>query len=257
MTQELVISIDSSTTACKAIAWDPQGRAVAEGRARYSLRQPQPSWHEQDAGDWWAGACQALRACTEQIDARRVQALGITHQRETFVPLDAAGEPLRNAILWSDERSAAQVQALEARFGRDALHRLTGKPLCMTVSLPKIQWLIDHEPETILTAAKIVDVHAFLVHRLTGAYRTSLASADPLGLVDMVQRRWADELIVALGLRPEQFSEIYEPGSVVGQVTAEAARATGLPAGLPVVAGAGDGQCAGLGANALGGGGRI
>jgi xylulokinase len=227
---------------------------VAEGRATYPLRQPQPSWHEQDAGDWWAGACRALGACTSQIDARRVQALGITHQRETFVPLDAAGEPLRNAILWSDERSAAQVQALEERFGRDALHRLTGKPLCMTVSLPKIQWLIDHEPETVFTAAKIVDVHAFLVHRLTGAWRTSLASADPLGLVDMARRRWADDLILALGLRPEQFAEICEPGSIVGQVTGDAARATGLPAGLPVVAGAGDGQCAGLGANALGGG---
>ena len=254
MKQDLVISIDSSTTACKAIAWDPRGRAVAEGRAAYPLHQPEPSWHEQDAEDWWAGACRALRACVSQIDARQVQALGITHQRESFVPLDGAGRPLRNAILWSDERSLAQVQALEERFGRDQLHRLTGKPLCMTVSLPKIQWLIDHEPQTILPAHKIVDVHAFLAHRLTGAYRTSLASADPLGLVDMVNRRWADELIVALGLRPEQFAEIYEPGSVIGQVTPTAAQATGLLAGLPVVAGAGDGQCAGLGANALGGG---
>ncbi|HHY54249.1 MAG TPA: xylulose kinase [Chloroflexi bacterium] len=248
--EPLVIGIDSSTTACKAIAWDRRGRAVAEGRASYPLLQPEPAWHEQNAEDWWAGACKALRECISQIDARQVQAIAITHQRESFVPVDSEGRPLRNAILWSDERSRAQVEELEARFGRDELHRLTGKPPSMTQSLPKVLWLLEHEPETVLRAHKILDVQAFLVHRLTGHYRTSLASADPMGLVDLVNRRWASELIQALGLHVSQFADMAEPGAVLGQVTATAARATGLPEGLPVVAAAGDGHCAGLGANA-------
>lgn len=248
--EPLVIGIDSSTTACKAIAWDRRGRAVAEGRASYVLLQPEPTWHEQNAEDWWAGACKALRECISQIDARQVQALAITHQRESFAPVDAEGRPLRNAILWSDERSRAQVDALEARFGRDALHRLTGKPPSMTQSLPKVLWLLEHEPETVLRAHKIIDVQGFLVHRLTSHFRTSLASADPMGLVDLVNRRWAADLIQALGLNINQFADLMEPGAVLGQVTATAARATGLPEGLPVVAAAGDGHCAGLGANA-------
>ena len=247
----LVIGIDSSTTACKAIAWDRFGHAVAEGRAAYALLQPKPGWHEQDAQAWWSGACQALRACMAQVDARQVVAIGITHQRESFVLVDADGRPLRNAILWSDERSRPQIDQLETRYGRDAFHQLTGKPPNMTMSLPKLLWLLEHEPAVVRQADKIVDVHAFLAERLTGSYRCSLASADPMGLLDMAGRRWADDLLHDLNLRPTQFAELVEPGTIIGSVTPAAALATGLPAGLPVVAGAGDGQCAGLGANAV------
>lgn len=254
MTDKAVISIDSSTTACKAIAWDRQGRSLAEGRAAYALRQPQPGWHEQDANDWWVGACKAISDCVSQIGAAQVEALGITHQRETFVPVDDQGQPLRNAILWSDERSRAQVSWLETTFGQHELHQLTGKPPSMTASLAKIVWLQQNEPELLPRSHKICDVHSFLVRRLTGMFRTSLASADPMGLVDMVRQQWATDLIAGIGLAVDQFSELVPPGSMIGHVTADAARATGLPPGLPVVAGAGDGQCAGLGANASGGG---
>lgn len=251
MSRELVIGMDVSTTACKAIAWDRDGSAVAEGRATYPLLQPQPSWHEQDAEGWWDGACAALRACLSQIDANEVQAVCVTHQRETFVPVDAAGRPLRNAIIWADERSPAQVLELERRFGRDHLHAVTGKPPSMTASISKVLWLVENEAPSIVPAHRILEVGAFLAHRLTGEFRTSIASADPMGLVDLRERTWAREVIEGLGLRVDQFCDLVEPGGVLGTVTAEAARASGLPVGLPVVAGAGDGQCAGLGANAL------
>ena len=249
MPSRTVVSIDSSTTAVKAIAWDAHGTALAEGRAAHPLSQPHPSWHEQDAEKWWTGACRALKECLGQVDARRVEALCITHQRETFAPVDAAGAPIRSAILWNDERSPAQVLSLERRFGRDALHRLTGKPPSMTASISKLLWLVENEPHIVVQAARFLDVHAFLVHRLTGQLRTSLASADPMGVIDMKRREWAADLICDLGLRPDQFVELVEPGAVIGHLTASAATATGLPAGLPVIAGAGDGHCAGLGAN--------
>jgi sugar (pentulose or hexulose) kinase len=254
MANALIISIDSSTTACKAIAWDRQGRAVAEERATYPLLQPHPTWAEQNAEHWWSSLSSALRACVAQVDGRPIAALGITHQRETFVPVDRECRPIRNAILWSDERSRVQVQQLAARLGRDHLHQLTGKPPAMTPSLYKIAWLQEHEPNVLPQAHRILDVHAFLVRRLTGQNRTSLACADPMGLVDMQQHGWARDLILDLGLHPDQFPELVEPGAIIGQITPAAASATGLPAGLPVVAGAGDGQCAGLGANATGSG---
>ncbi len=253
MAARFVVSIDSSTTACKAMAWDERGQPLAEGRAGYPLLQPQRGWHEQNAEDWWSGACHALRQCMAQVSdslpGMMPDALAITHQRETFVPVDAGGAPLRNAILWNDERSRPQVAALETRFGRDALHQLTGKPPSLTASIAKLLWLAEHEAALVAKTARFLDVHAFLVQRLTGAYRTGLANADPLGVLDMQRRCWADDLIVALGLRPDQFVELVEPGAVVGYVSRAAAAACGLPAGLPVIAAAGDGHCAGLGAN--------
>jgi xylulokinase len=151
--------------------------------------------------------------------------------------------------MWNDERSPRQVATLERVYGRDALHELTGKPPSMTASISKLLWLVEHEPEIAAAAARILDVHAFLVHRLTGEYRTGLANADPMGVLDMARRTWAPDLIRSLGLRPDQFVDLVEPGAVVGHVSPAAAAATGLPPGLPLIAGAGDGHCAGLGAN--------
>ncbi len=252
--ERLVIGVDSSTTACKAIAWDREGRAVAEGRATYPLLQPRPNWYEQDAEAWWDGLCAALRALLDRIDAAQVEALCITHQRESFVPVDEGGRTLRNAILWLDERSRPQVDLLQERIGRHRFHQITGKPLTTNPSVTKIAWLMQHEPELVARTHKFLDAHAFLVHRLTGAFRTSIASADPMGLVDMQTDAWAVGMINEVGLHPDQFPELILPGRVIGFVSERAAAATGLPAGLRVVAGAGDGQCAGLGANATSGG---
>jgi sugar (pentulose or hexulose) kinase len=247
--QDLVIAVDSSTTATKAIVWDREGRAVAEGRAGYPLLNPHPGWYEQRADEWWTATAQALRDATAQIDARRLAAICMTHQRETFVPVDTQCRPIRDAILWLDERSRAQVAAMDARFGDARIHQITGKPVAMTPSLYKILWLQEHEPEVLRRAHKFLDVHAFLVHHLTGAWKTSWSCADPMGLIDMREWRWSQELIEALSLSAEQYVELAPPGAVLGEVTEAAARATGLPAGLPVVASAGDGQSAGLGAN--------
>jgi len=254
MSGSLVIGIDCSTTACKSIAWDRHGQQVAQGRAAFPLLQPAPNWYEQEAGGWWHGAYRAIKETLDQIDVSRVEALCITHQRESFVPVGRGGQPLRNAILWLDERSHAQVDQLRRIVGLDRFHQITGKPLTTNPSLTKILWLVQHEPEVVAQTHKFLDTHAFLVRRLTGAFRTSLACADPMGLVDMRAHDWSAELMDALGLGVEQFPELIPPGAIIGQVTRAAAVATGLPAGLPVVAGAGDGQCAGLGANATGGG---
>jgi sugar (pentulose or hexulose) kinase len=257
MTPPLVIGVDSSTTACKAIAWDRNGRAVAEGRASYPLLQPEPNWYEQNAEQWWSGACTALRELLDQINTAQVDALCITHQRESFVPVDGQGRPIRNGILWLDERSRAQVALLKRTIGPDRFHQVTGKPLTTNPSLPKIVWLMQHEPGIVARTAKFLDAHAFLVHRLTSGFRTSLACADPMGLIDMQAHAWATDLIQCLpqpGLRIEQLPDLVPPGAIIGHVSDAAATVTGLSAGLPVVAGAGDGQCAGLGANATGGG---
>ncbi|MBD2777124.1 FGGY-family carbohydrate kinase [Iningainema tapete] len=247
----LVIGIDCSTTACKAIAWNKEGKAVAEGRAQYPLLQPQASWYEQDATQWWYSTCNAIKQLLSQIDTKQIEAVCITHQRETFVAVDSEGKPVRNAIVWMDKRSRQQVSYLTQKIGTEKINQITGKPNSMTPSLPKIIWLTQHEPETITRTHKFLDVHGYLVYHLTKNFRTSLASADPMGVIDMQANTWASDLLT-IGLQKGQFADLVQPGLIIGYINESAAAATGLPSGLPVIAGAGDGQCAGLGANAIG-----
>jgi xylulokinase len=242
---DCVIGIDCSTTATKAVVWDEQGNALAEGRETFDLSSPQPDWGEQNAEDWWRSTRTAIRHAAQAVDAPRIRAIGITHQRETFVCLDEDDQPIRPAIVWLDSRPREEV----ARYGSDKIHKITGKPPNPTPGFYKMLWLREHEPGTLDRAAKVVDVHAYLVHRMTGHWRTSWATADPLGLVDMERFEWSDELLDMAGLSREQMCEIYAPGDVIGELKDEVARELGLPGGLPVVSGAGDGQAAGLGAN--------
>ena len=249
MQKDLVIGIDSSTTACKAIAWDRHGLPVAEGRAVQALLSPQPNFYEQDANDWWRALGESTQALLHQVDPERVAAVCITMQRESFVPVDESGEPIHNAVLWLDGRSRQQIGWLDEQVGSDAIHELTGKGPSSVQSLPKLLWLRQHHPRLVERTYKFLDAHAFLVLRLTGEWVTSLPCADPMGIVDMRRGAWAIDLIEQVGLRVDQFVDIALPGAVIGTITPEAAAYTGIPAGTPLVAGSGDGQSAGLGAN--------
>lgn len=249
MTKDLVIGVDSSTTACKAIAWDRHGAIIAETRANFELISPHPLWYEQNANDWWKALAASLRSLAAQIDPNRFAAMCITHQRESFVPVDDHCNPLRNAILWLDDRCREQVGELDRRIGSDKIQQITGKGPSTKQSLPEIIWLQQHEPDVLKRAYKLVDVHAFLVYHLTGKWITSVACADPMGTLDMQRQVWATDLLRQLDIRPDLFVELAQPGEIMGELTARAAAETGLPIGLPVVGGAGDGQSAGLGAN--------
>ena len=125
---DLVIGIDSSTTATKAIAWTRDGKVAAEGRGPIPLSSPGHDCYEQDPEDWWRSACAALREVCSRIDARRIAAVAISNQRETFVPLARDGRAVRPAIVWLDRRCEAEVPWLAGRIGAERLHHLTGKP---------------------------------------------------------------------------------------------------------------------------------
>lgn len=249
MQKDIVIGVDSSTTAVKAIAWDRHGKIVAQSRATYEMISPQPNWYEQRADDWWTSLCQVLRNLTSQFAVNRVASICITNQRESFVPVDENCQPIRNAILWLDERSRLQLDELDKKIGSAVIQDITGKGPSTKQSLPKLIWLQRYEPDVVRRTFKFVEPHAFLVNRLTGQWATSTACADPMGLVDMRRGDWAVDLMRKLDLDPAKFVPIHPPGSILGEVTEKAAEQTGLLAGTPVVAGAGDGQSAGLGAN--------
>lgn len=251
MSKDLVIGIDSSTTATKAIAWSGDGRFVAEGRRSIELNNPAPLHYEQEARDWWTSLCSALQELGKQVDLSRTAAIAVANQRETWVPVDADGEPLRPAMVWMDERGRPDVDLLEARLGRERLLEITGKTPGPLPCLYSIHWMKREEPALYKQVARFLDVHGYLTWCLTGDYRTSWASADPTALLDIETKRYASEILTALEIDESFLAEPCRPGSVLGEVRRAAAKATGLPVGTPVVAGGGDGQAAGLGIGML------
>ncbi|CAH2401680.1 xylulokinase [Mesorhizobium escarrei] len=249
---DVVIGIDASTTAVKAIAFTRDGKELFQAREAYPLSNPRLGHFEQDAEHWWTALLGALQQVTEAVGTARVGAIAIAHQRETFTLIDQAGKPLIPAILWLDERARPQVARLSAELGRETIRDWSGKPPDPTPALYAIAWLAEHQPQALDDAAALVDVHGFFVHRLTGRLVTSTASADPLGLLDIKNGTWRPELVAAAGLRPDQLPQLVAPGAVCGGLGESVARLTGLKPGTPVVAGAGDGQAMGLGMGVYG-----
>jgi xylulokinase len=143
------------------------------------------------------------------------------------------------------------VTWLSGKVGAENIHRISGKPPDMAPVAYRIAWMLRSEPELFKATRIFADVHSYLVWCLTGEFRTSWASADPLGLFDMEKKEWSTKVLQALELCQDRLPKLAAPCSVIGQVNAEAAAQTGLTQGTPVVAGGGDGQAAGLGVNAL------
>lgn len=247
----LYIGIDSSTTACKVIAWDAAGAARSEGRAPIPLRASGDAY-EQDARDWWKAIERAtVQALAPLSSAERasIRALAIANQRETFVVTDNAGAPRHRALVWMDHRCGREVTRATEAFGAEWLHRTTGKYPCTTPSFYKLLFLLDRlAPELNRRDIRIADVHGFLCWQLTGEFSTSRPAADPTGMIDLNSGEWSEPLLEFAGIERAQLPALVEPGTVLGTLRPDRAAALGLPRGLPVVAGAGDGQAAGLGA---------
>jgi sugar (pentulose or hexulose) kinase len=252
----LVVGVDCSTTACKVIFWGANGRAVAEGRAPIALANPAPDAYEQDAEAWWRALALASRRAAAAAGPRalaRLDALCVTHQRETVVVTDDDGRPLAPALVWMDARCRPHVRRAREALGEDELHRASGKVPCTTPSVYKLMGLFERNPSLDPARVRALEVHAWLALRLTGRLATSLASADPTGLVDMRRGAWAADVARFAGLDPSRLPALVPPGAPLGPLLPRAARALGLPEGLPVVAGAGDGQAAALGAGVIDG----
>lgn len=243
MSEPLVVAVDCSTTAAKAVVLDRSGRVVASASRPLALDRPRPSWHEQDGEAWWTATRDAVaQAVAGLADPASVRAVCLTHQRESFVCLNEAGRPLRPAILWLDGRAHAEI----AELGSPRVHELSGKPPDTTPALYKLAWLARHEPSILRTAARVGDVQAYLCLRLTGEWATSPASADTLGLFDARCQTWAPELLDLAGVRADQLPALVPAGGLLGTIGPEVAASLGLPGPVPLVAGIGDGQAAGL-----------
>ena len=251
MNRDLIIGVDSSTSATKAIAWNREGANIAEGRAPVPMSNPRPGYFEQAPEDWWGSTARALLDLTRQIEPERIAGLAISNQRETFGAFTADGAALRPGMVWLDDRARPQVKRFGESFGADRVHEISGKPLDMVPCLYLMIWIKENEPEIFARTDVFAEVHGYLCFRLTGRWVTSTASADPMGLIDMRKLGWSKDILDAAGVPMGTMPALARPGEFIGEITDEVAAATGLPRGLPLFSGGGDGQCAGTGVGAL------
>jgi sugar (pentulose or hexulose) kinase len=246
-----VIGIDSSTTGTKVIAFNKKGEVKAQAQDSIPLFSPQANYYEQDANDWWISTLKALKKITRKINPDRIIACAISNQRETFVPLDKEGNALRLAIIWLDERCKDEVEQFSQKIGKNKIHQITGKPVDYAPVVYRLAWMKKNEAELYKKTYMVCDVNTYLVYKLSGSFKTSWASADPLGLFDLYNKKWSSLILKALDLKEGQFPAAFCPGTIIGKISNNASQLTGLSTNTLIIAGGGDGQSAGLGANVL------
>ena len=249
--EEVVIGLDVSTTATKAIAINKIGNILAYSAAPIKLYSPRKNYYEQNPNDWWKSTQKVLRNISRQIEPSRIKALAISNQRETFAVFDKSHNLLRPAIIWLDERCKDEVIKFSEKIGKKKIHRITGKPVDFAPVAYRLAWMKKHEPSIYKKIHRIFDVQSYLVWKLTGFFKTSWASADPLGLFDLKKKIWSETILDTLKLTESQLPLIYSPGTNLGSITEKASKQTGLNIGTLIIAGGGDGQSGGLGAGVL------
>lgn len=247
------IGIDSSTTATKALLIDERGTVVGVAATEYGYDTPQPLWSEQDPKLWWDGTVSSIRAVLAHtgIDPADVAALGLTGQMHGLVLLDEAGQVLRPAILWNDQRTAAQCDEIRRRVGRERFIAITGNDALTGFTAPKILWVAQHEPDVYARVRQILLPKDYVRYRLTGAYGTDRAGGAGTVLFDLAARDWSAEVADALGIPMEWLPPTHEGPETTGVISAAAAAATGLRAGTPVVGGGGDQAAGAVGVGAV------
>jgi xylulokinase len=246
------LGIDTSTTSSKALLIDESGVVIAVASSQHTLQTPKPLWSEQDPHEWWTAVSASIRLVLEKANIRgdAIGAVGLTGQMHGLVLLDEAGEVLRPAILWNDQRTQQQCDEIHSRIGREKFIRITGNVALTGFTAPKILWVKENEPELYARAKHVLLPKDYIRYRLTGEYAMDKADGAGTVLFDLQARNWSAEVLAALEIPFEWMPETFEGPECTGYVTEEAASLTGLKAGTPVVAGGGDqaAQAVGVGA---------
>jgi len=246
---EIVLAIDSGTTGVRSMFFDKSGSVLGNAYSEFDSFFPNPSWVEQDAESWWIKSCETIKKALSEsgLDPERVIGISVTNQRETIVPVDEDGIPLRMAIVWQDRRTVPQCNWIEKEVSQDAVYSITGLTVDPYFSAPKILWIKEHERSVFKKTHKFLLVHDFLIHKLSDRYVTDFSNASRTMLFDIRQAKWSDRILDKFEIPLEKLPETIESGTTVSELTPNAAKMTGLKEGTPVVVGGGDQQCAALG----------
>lgn len=238
-----LLGIDVGTGGTRALVIDDSGAVLGSATAEHvPFASPRTGWAEQDPDDWWRAARQAIpRALAAAgIDASSIAAIGLSGQMHGATLLDQQGAVVRPALIWCDQRTQADCDALTDRIGAARLIELTSNPALTGFTLPKLLWVRRTEPDAWARVRHVLLPKDYIRYKLTGRLATDVADASGTLLFDVAGRRWSSEMLRATDLDASLLPEAFEGPQVTGSVTAAGAEATGLLAGTPVVAGGGD-----------------
>jgi xylulokinase len=239
----VTLGIDIGTSGTKTIAIDETGTIVASATAEYPCEHPRPGWSEQDPELWWIATERTVQEilASGSVQPADIKGVGLSGQMHGSVFLDADGAVIRPALLWNDQRTAAECAEIEDRAGgREALVRLVANPALTGFTAPKLLWVRRHEPAHWDRVRQVLLPKDYVRYRLTGTYATEVSDASGTLLLDVANRRWSTELLAKLEIDPALLPSCHESPEVSGQVSARGAAATGLAVGTPVVGGGGD-----------------
>jgi xylulokinase len=237
----MFLGIDIGTGGTRALLIDRSGQVLASHSAAHAdISSPQIGWAEQDPEDWWRAAKITIAGCLKAANYPKVESIALTGQMHGCVMLSAAGQVLRPALIWCDQRTQPQCDWLHATIGREELIQLVANPALPNFTLTKLLWVREHEPATFNKIAHVLCPKDFVRLRLTGVYAMDMQEASGTLLLDVVHRRWSSEVASAAGIPMQWLPPLFEGPEICAHISAEGAAATGLTAGIPVAAGAGD-----------------
>ncbi len=237
------MGIDIGTGGSRALLVDRDGKLRAGFTAAHEdMRMDRSLWAEQRPENWWDAAQAAVRGVLAEAGASggQIRGIGLSGQMHGLVMLDADGTVIRPSLIWCDQRSQLQVDAINAKAGVAFILESIANPVLTGFTLPKLMWVRDHEPAHYERMRKMLLPKDYVRFRLTGEYASDVSDASGTALFDVVRRRWSHELASRLGVDPGILPAVHESTAVSGVISNSAAAATGLAAGTPVVAGGGD-----------------
>jgi len=247
------LGIDVGTSGTKALIMDARGRVRATATAQHALSAPRPGWSEQDPRQWWRATVAATRSALAAagIDGRGIAGVGLSGQMHGLVCLGADRRPLRPAIIWNDQRTAAEAAEIERKAGgKEGLIRLVGNVAMTSFTLTKLLWVRRHQPRLYERTRQILLPKDYVRLRLTGEYAGDVSDMSGTLLLDQRRRDWSAAVLEMFKIDRDILPPVYESHEITAEVTSSAARQLGLAAGTPVVGGAGD-QAAGAVGNGV------
>ncbi len=249
VTDDLLLGLDLGTTSARAVLVARSGEILATHAAEYPMDTPRPGWAEQDPDAWERAALDALGACVRAApDPSTIRGIGLTGQMHGATLLDENDQSIRPAILWCDQRTAAQRQAIESEIGLGEVIARTANPPLEGFTAPKLLWVREHEPYAYARIRRVLLPKDFIRLRLTGEAAADVADASGTALFDVAKREWSAAMARDLEIPLEWLPRVVESPEPAGALTVAAAEALSLPAGLPVAAGAGDQAAGGVAA---------
>ncbi len=244
------LGIDIGTSGTKTLAVREDGTILGSATVEYPLYSPKPGWSEQQPADWWDASVQSVKMVMKaaKLKAADVAGIGLSGQMHGSVFLDKSGNVIRPALLWNDQRTAAECAEIEKLAGgRKKLIQMVANPALTGFTAPKILWLRNNEKKNFDKTVQVLLPKDYVRYRLTGEFATEVSDASGTLLLDVVNRKWSKPLLDKLSLDSSLFPKMYESEDVTGVLSDAAAKAMGLNVGTPVVGGGGDQAASAIG----------